>query len=192
MVDVYYKKEISYSFKDRLYSFDIGNTLFSTFDLDHGTDILIRCITAINPKAILDIGCGYGPLGIMLAGAHPQADVIMVDRDLLAVRYSMYNIKKNGIAHAKAIGSLGVEEVKDKRFDLIVSNIPAKIGDEAFKQEFVLEPISCLNPGGEYWVVVVSALNRLIPKIAREHDLHVEEIRKRHGHTVYKFKQSLN
>lgn len=187
MADVYYKKEISYSFKDINFSFDIGNTLFSTFDLDHGTDILIRAITPNNPKTILDIGCGYGPLGIMLAKTNPEATVTMVDRDLLAVRYSNYNIEKNGVTNAKAIGSLGVEAVKDQKFDLIVSNIPAKIGDVAIKQEFVLEPISCLNPGGEYWVVVVSALNRLIPKIAREHDLHVEEIRKRNGHTVYKF-----
>lgn len=189
MVDVYYKKTISYSFQDQIYSFDIGNTLFSTFDLDHGTDILIRAITPNNPKTILDIGCGYGPLGIMLGGTNPQAEVIMVDRDLLAVRYTTYNIKKNNVTNATALGSLGVEAVKDKKFDLIVSNIPAKIGDEAIKEEFVLEPLSCLNSGGEYWVVVVSALNRLIPKIAREHDLHVEEVRKRHGHTVYKFKQ---
>lgn len=192
MSDIYFKKDIFYSFAGLQFTFAIANTLFSTFDLDHGTDILIRAIAVNNPKSILDIGCGYGPLGIMLAGTNPQAEVIMVDRDLLAVHYSTYNIKKNNIANVKAIGSLGVEEVKDKKFDLIVSNIPAKIGDEAIKQEFVLEPISCLNPGGEYWVVVVSALNRLLPKVAREHDLHIEEIRKRHGHTVYKFKQALN
>lgn len=186
MTDVYYKKEISYSFKDRLYTFDIGNTLFSTFDLDRGTDILIRSITPNNPKTILDIGCGYGPLGIMLAGTNPQATVTMVDRDLLAVRYSTYNIKKNNLINITALGSLGVEAIKDKKFDLIVSNIPAKIGDEAIKQEFVLDPLSCLNPGGEYWIVVVSGLNRLIPKITREHKIHLVEVRKRNGHTVYK------
>lgn len=188
-MDIYYKKSITYSFQNQEFVFDIANTLFSTFDLDHGTDILIRAIAPNSPKNILDIGCGYGPLGIMLAGTNPSASVTLVDRDLLAVRYSNYNIEKNGVTNAKAIGSLGVEAVKDQKFDLIVSNIPAKIGDEAITQQFVLEPLSCLNPGGEYWVVVVSALNRLIPKIAREHDLHLEEIRKRNGHTVYKFKQ---
>jgi len=188
-MDIYYKKSINYSYKEIDFTFDIGNTLFSTFDLDHGTDILIRSIIPNNPKSILDIGCGYGPLGIMLAKTNPQATVSLVDRDLLAVRYSNYNIEKNGVTNAKAIGSLGVEVVKNQMFDLIVSNIPAKIGDEAIKEEFVLEPLNCLNPDGEYWVVVVSALNRLIPKIARENDLRVEEVRKRHGHTVYKFKK---
>ena len=189
-MDVYYKKDIIYNFLDQEFRFAIANTLFSTFDLDHGTDILIRAIIPNNPKTILDIGCGYGPLGIMLAKTNPRAEVIMVDRDLLAVRYSRYNIEKNEVTNALALGSLGVEEVKAKKFDLIVSNIPAKIGDETIAQEFILEPINCLNPDGEYWVVVVSALNRLIPKIAREHQIHIEEVRKRNGHTVYKIKKT--
>lgn len=63
-MDVYFKKEIIYSFAGQKFNFAIANTLFSTFDLDHGTDILIRAITPNNPKSILDIGCGYGPLGI--------------------------------------------------------------------------------------------------------------------------------
>lgn len=185
-MDVYYKKEIIYPFAGQKFTFDIGETLFSTFAIDHGTDILIRAIVTHKPKSILDIGCGYGPLGIILAKNNPQAEVTLVDRDLLAVRYSQYNIKKNNVINAIARGSLGVEAVKDKTFDLIVSNIPAKIGDEAITREFILEPYEHLNPGGEYWIVVVSALNRLIPKLGGKYKLDIEYVRKRRGHTVYK------
>ncbi len=188
-MDVYYKKDIVYPFNGQKFSFAIANTLFSTFGLDHGTDILIRAITASNPKTILDIGCGYGPLGIILAKLHPQAKVVMVDRDLLAIRYTTHNLARNHITNAIALGSLGVEAVQGEKFDLIVSNIPAKIGDAAIEQEFILDPYERLNNQGEYWIVVVSALNRLMPKIFREHDLHFEEIRKRHGHTVYRIKK---
>lgn len=188
-MDVYFKKEISYTFAGTEFRFNIANTLFSTFDLDHGTDILIRAITPSSPKTILDIGCGYGPLGIMLAKTNPDANVVMVDRDLLAVRYSNENIKKNDIQNAVALGSLGVEQVNDRTFDLIVSNIPAKIGDEAITQEFILEPYEHLNPGGEYWFVIVTALNRLIPSVARKHELPLREIRKRNGHFVYMMKK---
>ncbi|MAG59843.1 methyltransferase [Candidatus Woesebacteria bacterium] len=190
-MDVYFKKEITYPFAGEKYIFDVGNTLFSTFDIDRGTDILIRAITPSNPKSILDIGCGYGPLGIILAKTNPQAKVTMVDRDLLAVRYTNYNIVKNNVANVTALGSLGIEAIKDKMFDLIVSNIPAKLGDDAIEQEFILEPYGQLNPGGEYWIVVVSALNRLIPRIAREHHLDMKEIKKRRGHTVYRIKKSV-
>lgn len=188
-MDVYYKKEIIYPFAGQKFTFDIGETLFSTFAIDHGTDILIRAIVTHKPKSILDIGCGYGPLGIILAKNNPQAKIIMVDRDLLAVRYTKLNIEKNNISNATALGSLGVEAIKDKTFDLIVSNIPAKIGDEAITQEFILQPYEHLNPGGEYWFVVVSALNRLIPRLKAKYHLDLEYIRKRRGHAVYKIKK---
>ncbi len=191
-MDVYYKKEITYPFAGQKFVFDIGETLFSTFAVDHGTDILIRALVTSSPKSILDLGCGYGPLGIILAKNNPKAEVTMVDRDLLAVRYTKFNIEKNNVSNAIAMGSLGVEEVKDKKFDLIVSNIPAKIGDDAIAQEFILQPYEQLNPGGEYWFVVVSALNRLIPKLNPKYKLNIEYIRKRSGHTVYKIRKPEN
>lgn len=188
-MDIYFKKEITYSFAGEKFKFDIGNTLFSTFDLDHGTDVLLRAITTDNPKSILDIGCGYGPLGIILARGNPQSEVTLVDRDLLAVRYSQTNIKKNNIHNATVLGSIGLEQVNDKTFDLIVSNIPAKIGDEAITKEFILTPHKHLNPNGEYWFVVVNALNHLIPRVGRKYQLNIKEIRKRNGHTVYRIKK---
>jgi 16S rRNA G1207 methylase RsmC len=188
-MDVYFKKDIVYPFAGQKFTFAIANTLFSTFGMDHGTDILIRAINVKNPKSILDIGCGYGPLGIILAHSNPHAEVIMVDRDLLAVRYTNFNIHKNNISNTVALGSLGIEAVKDKTFDLIVSNIPAKIGDEAIVQEFILDPFNSLNPGGEYWIVVVSSLNRLIPGLSAKYDIDIQYVRKRNGHTVYKIKK---
>jgi len=183
--DVYYKKTIEYPFKDQKFSFDVANTLFATYEMDHGSDILIRSIVTKKPKKILDLGCGYGPLGIILAKTNPKAEVTMLDSNLLAVRYSKYNLLKNDVINATVVGSVGVEAVKSKTFDLVVSNIPAKIGDEAITQEFVLAPYGLLNPGGELWVVVVSALNRLIPKLGGVNKMKVKAIRKRRGHTVY-------
>ncbi len=191
-MDVYFKKEITYSFEGDKFKFDVGNTLFSTFDLDHGTDVLLRAISLDNPKTILDIGCGYGPIGIVLAKKYPQAQVTTVDKDLLAVRYTKLNIEKNNIHNAEVLGSVGMEQIQDKTFDLIVSNIPAKIGDEAITQEFILTPYEHLNPGGELWVVVVNALNRLIPKIGRQHQLNMKEVKKRSGHSVYRIRKPSN
>lgn len=185
-MDVYFKKEITYPLGGLIFKFDAGNTLFSTFDLDHGTHILLRSIIFSNPKTILDLGCGYGPIGIVLAKKNPQAQVTLVDKDLLAVRYSKHNIEKNSIQNAITLGSVGMEQVIDKTFDLIASNIPAKIGDEAIAKDFILTPYEHLTPGGELWIVVVNALNHLIPKIGRRHKLNMKEIRKRKGHSVYK------
>jgi len=190
-MDVYFKKEIIYPFEGEKFKFDVGNTLFSTFDLDHGTDVLLRTIAPNNPKSILDIGCGYGPIGIVLAKKNPQAQVTMIDKDLLAVRYAELNIEKNTINNANVLGSVGMEQIMDKTFDLIVSNIPAKIGDKAIIQDFILIPFEHLNPGGELWIVVINALNRLIPKIKRQYQLNIKRAKKRSGHSVYRIKKPI-
>ena len=190
-MDVYFKKEIIYPFEGEKFKFDVGNTLFSTFDLDHGTDVLLRAIIPNNPKSILDIGCGYGPIGIVLAKKNPQAQVTMIDKDLLAVRYAKLNIEKNNIHNANVLGSVGMEQIMDKTFDLIVSNIPAKIGDEAIIQDFILIPFEHLNPGGELWIVIINALNRLVPKIKRQYQLNIKRAKKRSGHSVYQIKKPI-
>ena len=190
-MDVYFKKEIIYPFEGEKFKFDVGNTLFSTFDLDHGTDVLLRTIAPNNPKSILDIGCGYGPIGIVLAKKNPQAQVTMIDKDLLAVRYTKLNIEKNNIHNANVLGSVGMEQIMDKTFDLIVSNIPAKIGDKAIIQDFILIPFEHLNPGGELWIVIINALNRLVPKIKRQYQLNIKRAKKRSGHSVYRIKKPI-
>lgn len=184
--DPYFKKEIVYPFQGEKFVFVVAETLFSTFDIDHGTDVLIRNIVANNPKTILDLGCGYGPLGIILAKKNPNAKILMIDRDLLALRYSQFNLDKNHISNASVLGSVGMEAVLDQSFDLIVSNIPAKIGDKAIAKDFILTPYGHLNPDGELWVVVVNALNRLIPRIGGQNNLNIKEIKKNNGHTVYR------
>lgn len=188
-MDAYYKKEITYPYKGEKFIFSVAETLFSTYAIDHGTDMLIRHIEINNPKNILDLGCGYGPIGIVLAKTHPEAQVTLVDSDLLAVRYSNYNIQRNNVVNAVAIGSVGMEAVKDNTFDLIASNIPAKIGDDAITQEFILTPYAHLNLGGELWIVVVNALNHLIPRVAISNHLSIKLIRKRKGHSLYRIKK---
>lgn len=188
-MDTYFKKEIAYSYKGQKYTFSVANTLFSTFNIDLGTNMLLRYIVLNNPRTILDIGCGYGPIGIVLAKTNPKVQVTMIDSNLLAVRYTNYNIKKNNIPNATVIGSVGMEEVIDSQYDLIVSNIPAKIGDQAITQEFILTPYGHLNEKGELWIVAVSALNHLIPRVGTKYTLNMKLIKKRKGYSLYRIKR---
>ena len=187
--DIYYKKRIDYRCRNELFSFDIAHTLFSSFQVDEGTDIFLRTIAPPTPQRILDIGCGCGVIGIVLARMYPQAQVTLADRDLLAVRYARHNALLNNTPNVDVVGSVGFEQVPEGSFDLIVSNIPAKIGDEAIEREFILAPFERLRAGGEYWFVVVSGLNRLIPSLGRQHQLRLKEIRKRAGHAVYQLRK---
>lgn len=184
-MDPYFKKQLLYKHRGHEFVFDVGHTLFSSFDVDEGTDVFLRFLQPNAPQTILDLGCGYGPIGIILARLYPQAQVVMADKDLLAVRYARHNVAQNQLGNATVVGSVGVESVPDLSYDLIVSNIPAKIGDEAIEQEFLLAPYARLRPGGDYWFVIVSGLNHLIPRLGQRHQLKLKEVKKRAGHSVY-------
>jgi 16S rRNA G1207 methylase RsmC len=188
--DVYYKKRIDYTSRAGRFAFDVAHTLFSTYEVDEGTDLFLRTIDPGDPRLILDIGCGAGVIGIVLARTFPQARVVMADRDLLAVRYARHNAALNETPNVEVLGSVGLESVPPGPYDLVTSNIPAKIGEEAIEQEFILAPLAVLRPGGEYWFVVVSGLNHLIPKLGVRHNLRMKQVKKRSGHAVYQIRKA--
>jgi 16S rRNA (guanine1207-N2)-methyltransferase len=185
MNDVYFKKRLDYYCRGQSFTFDVAHTLFSSHQIDDGTDLLLRTIDVAAPRSIIDMGCGCGVIGIVLARLFPEAQVTSLDRDLLAVRYTRQNAEINRTANVTPIGSIGLECAPDAPVDLIVANIPAKIGDDAIEREFVLEPLERLGPNGDYWFVVVSGLNHLIPSIGVRHRLKLKQIKKRAGYAVY-------
>jgi 16S rRNA G1207 methylase RsmC len=186
-IDPYYKKRIPYSLRGLQFEFDVGHTLFSSFEVDDGTDLLLRSLEpADDPARALDLGCGCGVIGITLARRYPGAAVVLADKDLLAVRYARHNAEINQTPNVQVLGSVGLESVPPGPYDLILSNIPAKIGDLAIEQEFILGPLGQLRPGGEYWFVVVSGLNHLIPRLGVRNQLKLKEIKKRSGYSVYR------
>lgn len=187
--DIYFKKRIPYLAQGIRFEFDVGHTIFSSFQVDDGTDLLLRTLEVPAPTRILDLGCGCGVIGIVLARRFPTAQVVLADKDLLAVRYARHNCALNQAANTHVLGSIGLETVPPEPYDLIVSNIPAKIGDEAIEQEFILGPLAFLRPGGAFWFVVVSGLNHLIPRIGVRHQLRLKEVKKRAGHTIYRLQK---
>src|SRR3712207_6274917 len=112
-MDPYFKKQIRYAHRGQQFVFDVGHTLFSSFEVDEGTDVFLRFLAPDQPRYILDLGCGYGPIGIILARHYPQAQVVMADRDLLAVRYARRNAEHNRQNNVMVVGSVGMESVPD-------------------------------------------------------------------------------
>ncbi len=145
--------------------------LFSPEKIDEGTDILLSNLDVKPTDSILDLGCGYGPIGIALAKAASthtasgnfEGSLHMIDKDFVAVEYAKKNAALNDVK-ADCYLSNGFSHVSpNKKFDLIVSNLPAKVSKEFFWILFE-EAKQHLNPGGRIVVVTIAGLDYFIQK----------------------------
>ncbi len=189
--DAYYKKTIVFKFWGHNLQFKTSQELFSSDSIDLGTQLLLRTIVEANYgqfQKILDLGCGYGPLGITLKSLNYNCCLHMVDKDALAVDYSIQNTKLNGLNGIEVYGSLGYDEVKRNDFDLIVSNIPGKSGESAITY-FITEAASYLTFHGLVAMVVVAPLEGLVSAIlGKTPGIEVVLKRSRPGHVVYHYR----
>lgn len=142
--------------------------LFNPKDIDEGTKLLIEQVEVQPSDTILDIGCGYGAIGLALASMAPNGTTHMVDKDFVAVQYAQKNAAANHVKNSNIYLSNGLSQVpKDVQFDLIVSNLPAKVGKELL---FIMlnDAKAALNPGGKIYVVTISGLKDYIKREFKE------------------------
>ncbi len=165
--DIYFKKVIKYNYRGHDLNFRVSQMLFSSQGIDHGTQRLLR--TFIFEKIdtynkVLDLGCGYGPIGIALKSFYSTSIVHMVDRDALALDYTRQNANLNNVNDIKIYASLGYDDIVDTDFDLIVSNIPAKIGEKALRH-VLKDARFYLKPRGRVAIVVIDAIAEYVTKV---------------------------
>ncbi|MGE5152866.1 MAG: class I SAM-dependent methyltransferase [Bdellovibrio bacteriovorus] len=142
--------------------------LFSPREVDEGTRLLLERMTPAPEADCLDLGCGYGAIGLALAALAPRGRTLLVDKDFVAVDYANANARRNGLANAQSILSNGFDQVpKDRRFDLIASNIPAKVGKELLAL-LLHDARDRLRPGGRLYVVTINGLREFMKRNLRD------------------------
>jgi 16S rRNA (guanine1207-N2)-methyltransferase len=139
----------------RGYSFRLTSDagVFSRDGVDYGSRVLIEQMVIPHDAQILDIGCGYGPIGLTAARLAPQGHVTMIDINERAVELSKLNAAANGIHNVSFAQSDLYTAVEDETFDVILSNPPIRAGKTVVHQLFV-ESWKHLKPGGSTWVVI--------------------------------------
>ncbi len=136
--------------------------VFSPRAIDEGTLLLMKYLDINECDKCLDLGCGYGPIGLSVAKSCPQGEVHMVDKDFVAVDLSNNNAKLNHIDNAKAYLSDAFLSVnKDNYFDQIISNVPAKVGREQLSI-ILYDAYDALKPGGKITFVTINGLRHFI------------------------------
>lgn len=128
--------------------------VFSKTTVDFGSRLLIESFEASNPSGkILDVGCGYGPIGLALAKSYPEAQVDMIDVNDRALELSAENAANNGLANVRVFESSVYDGVTDRDYTDIISNPPIRAGKKIV-HEILTGSFERLETGGGLWIVI--------------------------------------
>lgn len=126
--------------RGRPFKFLTSSGVFSKRRVDLGTRLLIESMVLPEEGRVLDIGCGYGAVGIAAAAFNPRLHVVMVDVNERAVRLAKQNVRLNGVDNAEVRRGRLYEPVRDLSFNCVHSNPPVSAGMETVKAIIVKAP----------------------------------------------------
>jgi 16S rRNA (guanine1207-N2)-methyltransferase len=144
-------QEFAATLRGRRYRFQTDRGVFSRDRVDFGSELLIETVRVGAGDTLLDLGCGYGPVGVALA--HEVARVHMVEINERAANLARENLKSNGVANAVVHVGDGVAPVQGITFDHVCLNPPIRAG-KATVFRLLAEAYAVLAPGGRLWVVI--------------------------------------
>ena len=143
---------ISVTIRGHPFTFQTDSGVFSREGLDRGTELLLEAIEVGPCESMLDLGCGYGPIGIVAARLSEGGHVILTDVNERAVALARTNIAANGLRNAEVrIGDV-YAPVDDMLFDHILCNPPIRAG-RGIVDRIIAEAPSHLLDGGNFWLV---------------------------------------
>lgn len=160
--------------------------LFSPREIDEGTRLLMGFLDAPKPgQTIVDLGCGYGPIGLALAKAQPEAEVILLDKDFVACAFAASNAQRNHLSNVIVKPSNGLDALRGQHVDRIVSNVPAKVGKEMWSI-MLWDAAEALNPGGDIWFVSINGLRDYFKRTFKEQFGNYEKIKQGQNYTIHR------
>jgi 16S rRNA (guanine1207-N2)-methyltransferase len=124
--------------------------VFSRDGLDRGTEVLLEALPPLEGR-VLDLGCGWGAVGVALGKRYPALDIVMTDINSRAVELARRNLAENGVTAAVLQGD-GFDAVEG-RFDAIVTNPPIRAGKAVIYGLFA-RARDYLEPDGALYVVI--------------------------------------
>ena len=125
--------------------------VFSKGELDVGTRLLLDALPALSGD-VLDLGCGWGAIGVAVAKANREARVVMADVNHRALGLAKDNCARNGVT-AEVIESDGMAEVLGRKFNAIVTNPPIRAGKQVIYKMFA-DAAASLHEGGALYLVI--------------------------------------
>ncbi len=151
------KKIINYEIKNEKFEFLTDNGVFSKTKVDFGTDVMLRTFLNENKKLenirILDIGCGYGVVSVVLKRFFEKAKILSTDVNERALELTKENIQKNNRTDDFEVRKSFVFDNISENFDVILSNPPIRAGKQVIF-EIYEKSFFHLNKSGEFYCVI--------------------------------------
>ncbi len=141
-----------YTYRGVALTFQTDAGVFSKGEVDTGTRLLLEALPEEMSGEILDLGCGWGVIGISIAKKWPGTRVTMADVNTRALDLSRENVKRNG-AEVTCVESDGMAELAEKTFDAVVTNPPIRAGKQVIYRMFA-DAAARLKPGGALYLVI--------------------------------------
>lgn len=180
------RRNLEEKLKDGIYKFASDAGVFSKKGIDFGSKVLIEAMDIPVDSKVLDVGCGYGPIGLVAARLAENGHVTMLDVNSRAVELAKENANLNGIRNVTILESDLFEAVEGQFFDVVLTNPPIRAGKETVHIIFE-KAYEHLREGGSLWIVIQkkqgapSAKAKLESLFSR-----VEEVTKDKGYRIFK------
>ncbi len=138
--------------KDVDMAFETTPSIFSPNSIDNGTLAMLSVVDFLPSDKVLDLGCGYGVVGILAGKLIGEENVIMCDVSEQAVEYAAINSRINKVPNIRILLSDGYKNIADKEFTLILSNPPYH-ADFSVPKHFIETGFQKLVVGGKLIMV---------------------------------------
>jgi 16S rRNA (guanine1207-N2)-methyltransferase len=147
------------------FEFLTSSSVFSKTRVDTGTQLLIESMVLPQKGCVLDIGCGYGVVGIVAGTLGKSLRIMMSDVNMRAVRLARRNVMMNRVFNAEVRYGYCYEPVGDLRFDAILSNPPVSAGMDTVKAIITGAP-TVMAAGGSFQMVIRSKIGaKALPEL---------------------------
>ncbi|WP_134702146.1 class I SAM-dependent methyltransferase [Ammoniphilus sp. YIM 78166] len=169
------EREFEFQLRGQTLKFTTDAGVFSKDRIDYGSVVLIEEMQIAETDLVLDMGCGYGPIGLVAAKLASRGRVTMADVNERAVALARSNATRNGIQNVEVVQSFLFDNLGDREFDVILTNPPIRAGKQTVHQIFE-EAYPRLRPNGSLWVVIqkkqgapsaMSKLEELFPTVEK-------------------------
>lgn len=170
----------------RVLQFATDRQVFSYRAVDRGTRLLLDALEVGRADEVLDVGCGYGVVGIVAAARAPEGRAVLVDVNERAVALSRENARRNGLRNVEVLEGDLYGPVGGRRFDVVATNPPIRAG-RAVVRALVEGAREHLRPGGRFYLVARTAQGaRTLGRLVGEVFGNVEEVARGGGYRVYR------